>query len=176
MFDFLSVKKSVDDAAARMAVLRTELQELQSKRQNVHLAPAAKDDVKAMVSRWVREGAGTHAATIRETVANMARNPSAMANHIDRAKQLASLGGARTPLGELPAQEFGQAICLIFGKQIDEAILREIDAMEWPVNAVPQAKRTEMVAALDEKIVANETEQADIVNKAAEVGLRLNLE
>lgn len=177
MFDFSAVKRSVENLEARITTLRNEMTDLQQKRQQAHLAPAAKEDVKAMVGVWVRTGGSTHAATVQETIEALSRNPHAMALHLDRAKQLASFGAASPAhLGASDPREIGQALCFVFGRQIEEALVRVIDAMEWPANALPQAKRIEQVTFFDARIVANETEQQEIINKAAEVGLRLNLE
>lgn len=177
MFDFSAVKRSVQGLEARMGSLRTEMADLQNKRQATHLAPAAREDVKALVVGWVRGGGGAHAATIQETIELMSRNPQAMATYQDRVKQLVSFGAAASAhAGDVDQREIGRALCFVFGKQIEDAVTRAIDAMEWPANALSQAKRSEEVAALDARILALETEQNEIINKAQEIGLRLNLE
>ena len=47
MFDFLSIRKLIQGATARLLQVRTEIETLRRERDAVLYAPAAKSDVKA---------------------------------------------------------------------------------------------------------------------------------
>lgn len=173
IFDFAAVKRSVQGLEERLKSLRDEIEELQKKRQAAHYAPAAREDIKAMVRSWVRDSGEGYLQSFQEAIAAMARNPVAM-DKPERAKQLASFGASGLAYGEgADPRVFGQAICALFGGPIVDALAKAVDSMDWPANALTTEQRRKEIATLDSRIAKLQEEESDIVNKAAEVGINL---
>ncbi len=173
IFDFAAVKRSVQGLEARLASLRTEIRALQQKREAAHYAPASRDDVKAMVASWIKGAGDDYTKTLQESIEQMARTPSAMANPF-RVKQLASFGDAALPYhAEADPREIGLAMCGLFGKPIHEALMKTIDAMDWPAHAKTSAQRAKEIEELDARITKLQVEEREIVGNASEVGINL---
>lgn len=173
IFDFAAVKRSVLGLEERLKSLRDEIEQLQKKRQTTHYAPPARDDIKAMVRSWVRDSGDGYLKSFQDAIEAMSRNPVSMGNSA-RAKQLASFGATGLSYGaEADPREFGQAICALFGGSIVEALIKAVDAMEWPANALTAEQRRKDIDSLDSRIAKLQDEERDIVSKAAEVGINL---
>lgn len=171
-FDFSAIKKSVQSAESRLADLRKEIEDLQRKREAVRYAPCSRDEVKSLVSGWVKGNGAAYLDTLKSTVEQFARNPSSMASP-HRLKQLAGLGGDGPSGIEADSRELGQALCALLGPQINGALMSAIDALDWPDTAVSSADRQVQINALDERIAKLHAEETEIVSKAREAGINL---
>lgn len=172
-FDFSAIKKSVQSAEARLADLRKEIEGLQRKREAVRYAPCSRDEVKSLVSGWVKGNGAAYLDTLKSTVEQFARNPSSMASP-HRLKQLTSLGGGDGAASiDADPRELGQALCALLGPQINGALMGAIDALDWPDAAVSSADRQVQINALDERIAKLQAEETEIVSKAREAGINL---
>jgi hypothetical protein len=173
-FDFSAVKRAFQGLESRLSSIRSEVAELQIKRDATNNAPLAKEDVKAMCSGWISATRTSFMTELSDSVERMSRSPAALAN-AGRARQLVALGGVADKFSgdAIEAQDLGRTICAFFGSTIQAAVEKHIDAMEWPAHAVSNARRASEVASLDERIVRLQQEEQEIINKAAEVGLHL---
>lgn len=173
LFDFSAIKKSVQGAESRLKDLRKEIEELQRKREAFNYAPASKDEIKGLVSGWVKNTGAVYMETLRSTVEKFSSNPHNMGSP-QRIKQLIGLGGSDFSTGiDADPREFGQALFALLGPQINSALLSAIDGMDWPDNAVSSADRQTHVNALDERIIKLQAEETEIVEKAREIGINL---
>lgn len=173
IFDFAAVKRSVQGLEERLDSLREETEQLRKKLQAAHYAPTARDDIKVMVRSWVRDSGAGYLKSFQDAIEAMSRNPVAMGNPA-RAKQLASFGAAGLSYGaEADPREFGQAMCALFGGTIADALVKAVDAMEWPANALTAEQRRKEIETLDSRIAKLRGEEAEILSKAAEAGINL---
>lgn len=173
IFDFASVKRSVQSMEERLSALREEIEVLRRERVLIDSAPVAKEDVKAVVSKWIRDSGEAYTSHLKAAVADMARTPTAFSNQ-GRLKQLAGLGAQGLQNGgEVDSQAIGQALCAVFGTTVNQAIGQVIDAMEWPSNALTSQKRNSALESINERIFKLEGEAEELINKASELGIRL---
>ncbi|MDO9032872.1 MAG: hypothetical protein Q7V09_20790 [Hydrogenophaga sp.] len=172
-FDFASVKRSVQSLEERLGALKKDINELKRKRTLVEAAPVAKEDVKALLSKWVNESGDAYVGALATSVADIARTTSAFTNQ-SRLKQLASFGALGYSDGIKPDhQALGQSLCAVFGGVISETLNKVVDAMEWPEGALTARQRNEAVEGFNDQIFKLETEAQDIINKASELGIHL---
>lgn len=173
IFDFALVKRSVQGLEEKLKSLRGQISALQQERQSVHAAPVAKEEVKALIGQWIGDAGKDYSAAFCAGVEAMSKNPSAFSRS-NLVQRLASFGALGVMYGEEPsAQELGRGLCAMFGASIKDSLIKSIDAMQWPTNALTHAQREKQLAQLDGKIADLEREAIDIINKAAEVGINL---
>lgn len=173
IFDFASVKRSVQSMEDRLRSLRADIETLNRERILIEGAPVAKEDVKAVVSKWIRESGQAYTSELTAAVADLARTTSAFSQH-GRMRQLSSFGALGFQNGaEADSQAIGQALCAVFGGAITQTIGQVIDAMEWPANAMTSEKRNSALESINDRIFKLEGEAEELINKAAELGIRL---
>lgn len=172
-FDFSAIKKSLQSLESRLSDLRAEKFELHKKREAIRYAPAAKDDVKQHVAKWVTDAGAAFTQDLFICAKQFAQSP-----HIrdgGRLQSLTTLNGAPSSRRDDTnnPQEFGQAMCALLGPLLIESFMKSIDAMEWPQNAIPLANRTGEMEALYKQIEKLEKEENEILTKAQDAGLNL---
>lgn len=171
-FDFSAIKKSLQSLESRLRDLRNEKLELQKQREAIQYAPASKEDVKSHVARWLAATGSTYTETLFDSAQKFARSP-----HIPNAGRLQSLTTFSGSLGlrddMTDPHELGQALCALLGPVLNDALMKSIDAMTWPDNAVPLANRAAQIKALADRIGKLQNEENEIINKAQETGLNL---
>lgn len=171
-FDFAAVKKSVQSLSARLTSLRTELETLQRQREAIHYAPASKDDVKARVSHLVKQAGIPYIESLGVGIAQFARSPhTPQMGGVQSLITLNGLANANDPAGD--PQAIGQALCALMGPSLLDALLKNIDAMPWPENALPLAGRSQQINELDTRIAKLQNEEQEIITKAQDVGITL---
>jgi hypothetical protein len=172
-FDFSAIKKSLQSLESRLSDLRAEKFELRKKREAIQYAPASKEDVKQRVAKWVTDAGAAFTQDLFIGAKQFAQSP-----HMRDAGRLQSLAtfngapGSRLDDTNNP-KELGQAMCALLGPLLIESLMKSIDAMEWPQNAIPLANRTEEMEALDKQIGKLQKEESDIITKAKDAGINL---
>lgn len=174
--DFKSLRKSVDSLEKRLQGIRTEVEELRRQRERVLHAPVHKDDLKALLGNWLAASGERYQQSLRETLTKFVRNPRNMTQHdLD---QIMSLSGALQPFAgdtaRIGPKDIDQALCGLFAPILKDALMKEIDSMEWSPNAITTAERTATVAKLTEQIDQLDRDTATLINEAEEAGIHWN--
>ena len=171
--DFSAVKRAFQGMEARLASIRTEVQQLQTRREAIRHAPAHREDVKTLVKTWVAEASSRFTGELQDGVEKLARNPTSMSKP-DEVKHLVTLGALGRPsyTGQEPL-ELGAILCAVLGPTIQQAAIQAIDAMEWPETAIPAARRQSELEALDTRIEKLLADEREIIEKARDAGLNL---
>lgn len=172
-FDFSAIKKSLQSLDSRLKDLRNEKLTLQKQREAVQYAPASKEDVKLHVEKWVKDAGRSYTAKLFDSAKQFARSPRTP--NAGNFQSLATLSGAPGVLDDMTTpHDLGQAMCALLGPVLNDALMKSIDAMDWPDNALPLANRAKQIEGLDERISTLQNEEAEIITKAREAGLNLD--
>lgn len=135
MFDFLSIKKTVESLQKQHDELCSELRGVESKITQTRHAPVNKADLSEIVGAWVDKSAHGFAAAVSAHVQKNFRNGSAVP------KNIGFFALAQDSAGELDAGAMDGVMCAVFGNQIKAAIVSSIDGMDWPGEGLPAGKR-----------------------------------
>lgn len=167
MFDFLSIKKTVESLQKQHDELCSELQSVESKITQTRQAPVNKADLSEIVAAWVDKSAQGFPVAVSAHMAKHYRTGSAVAANVG----FFSL--VKDSADGLNAGAMDGVMCAVFGNQIKAAIVSSIDGMDWPGEGLPVAKRELEIQRL-EKIAQKIRSNIDnILQGAHEAGVTL---
>lgn len=174
--NFKSLRKEVESLEKRLQAMRADVEELRRQRERVQHAPVHKDDLKALLGNWLAASGERYQQSLRETLAKFVRSPRYMTQHdLD---QTMSLSGALQPFAgdtaRISPKDIDQALCGLFAPMLKDALMKEIDSMEWSPNAITTAERTVTVAQLTTQIDQLDQDIATLINEAEEAGIHWN--
>jgi hypothetical protein len=166
MFDFLGLKKSIDGLTGQLAGLRSQAESLKREREELHLAPATKEDVIAAFCARIDEVGASYPADLQRA-----------AGVYFAGRELASL--KTQGLGFLlPQANYGMnsaammsGLAFLLRDDLKAGITRAINALDWPAGAVNLAERSKRLSKLDSEIAKLEKEEADLRDHAAKAGI-----
>lgn len=178
MFDFLSLKKTLSSFSSELGDLRTQIESHQRQIEDIVNAPATREDVKAMVTRWAAGKSGEYVKRLQFNLHEFICHPKNLQNEAAVESRMTLFGKSRQQgaLGMFPGPELeDMAICCLMGPAVVAAMHAAIDAMQdWPEGAVPFAGRDKAISDLDNKLAALVKKEASLVSSAEEAGVRLN--
>lgn len=169
-FDFLGLKKSISQVQDRLDQVRLEKSSLHNQMSNLRYAPAGPADIKAAVTQWVEESAQAYWSEFRASVTAAAKE-SVPTKGVSL-KPLATLGahGGRETVA-MSREQMGQALCAMLAPHILNVLCEQIDAMQWPANAVAIADRDGEMSRLNGLYAQLSKEEEALVKSAHEAGL-----
>ncbi|TWO71908.1 hypothetical protein FN976_07915 [Caenimonas sedimenti] len=165
MFNFDQAKKTRIDIEAKIVSLTTDLQACRAERQAIFGGPAARADVKAMLSKWIDAKAAAFPGALRGRLASFIQTPSTLLNE-------------RLVRQEIALPDVDTVLCAALGDQLKVALAKAVDEIvEWPVGppGLPLAQRGAAVDKVDEKIAALDAERNDLIERARDAGLMLDV-
>lgn len=171
MFDFSSLKKSVQSVADQVKQLRKRIEDLKRQREDIETAPAAKSDIKALVEAWVQSKAVQHQKALRAMLDPFVRKP-AKADDVGHVNQYMTLLGAVSGQNQIAdTRSMDAVICGLFGPQILQGLSRSLDALDWPNEGLPMVQRRVALEKLDEEIAALTEEEQALTESARLAGV-----
>lgn len=174
-FDFSAVRRLVQGTESRLASIRTEVQQLQTRREAVRHAAASREDVKSLVAGWIASNSNRFTGQVQEAVERMARNPTAMGKGSEL-RRLVTFGAAdpafAAGFGEEPA-DLAPVLSALFGPTMLASVSAAIDGMPWPETALSAGQRENELATLDTKLEKLLEEERALVDNARAAGLHL---
>ena len=167
MFDFLSIRKTVDSVREQYMKLQTELNRVQSEILSTRCAAPHRQEWHDAAKSWVDESAAKFAPAVSARITNKyTTGPSS-------AFKLGSFGITTRESGDANPGHMDALMCAIFGSQIKKAIFDVIEKMPWENEGLPPIER----AAKLEKLRAEEkeilTRRADLVKSAETAGIEI---
>lgn len=174
MFDFLAVKKTVQDLAGKARSLKEKIEQLKKQREDIATAPAAKSDIKAQITQAVEERAKQYEKHFRRQMDRFVRAPARVT---DPAQLRQDLLLAITPdngqMASFYTAETGMSA--IFKRLMLEGLHAQVDAMDWPEQGLPAAERANAIHELDESIAKLETELRELLGSARSAGISIDV-
>jgi hypothetical protein len=172
-FDFLGLKKSIAQIQQRLEKVRLEQASIQNQIHSIQYAPTGADDIKNIVSKWVEESSNAYWAGFRASVQTAAKE--SVPTKGLTLKPLATFGAQiREQSLQMPTQQMGEAICAMFAPHILAMLHQQIDAIEWPENAIPISERAGKMEQLQKALSKLMEEEADLVQSARDAGLNVD--
>lgn len=165
--------KLSQDVGERRAELRARIDKLQTERLQVQSAPLARSDVLTIVDRWLARAAAEYEADLRAGLGPLVRGAQRARSdaELDRAVRLFGAGAA---FGQaVDAQQLDRALVGLLGDQVRAALVRTVEAMDWPSSALSLAERAAKLAKIDSEFVALTREEAELTESARAAGLKL---
>jgi len=165
--------KLSQDVGARRAELRARIDKLQAERSRVQSAPLARADVLAILDRWLARASSEYLADLRALLGPLIRGAQRTRSdaELDRAVRLFGAGAA---FGQaVDAQQLDRALVGLLGDQVRAALVRTVEAMDWPSNALSLAERAATLAELDRELDALMREEVELTESARAAGLKL---
>lgn len=176
LFDFKSIKQSLQGVASHVRQVRKEIEKLKREREDVAGAPASREDVKKMARAWMDVRAAEYQDRLQVTMGEAIKQASSSRPEDGVGPQAMTLVGAWHQIGGVvpgPAAVDG-ALCAFFGPALADSVCKVIDQMKWPApEGLPLPERTKKLANLDEKIAALVAEEMDLVSSARSAGITL---
>ncbi len=165
LFDFQMLARSVTGLTHQVKQLRGEIETLQQQREDMATAAPAREEVKAMIRQWIDSRQGEFNKAMQITFGRF-KHPGWLDSDEDVSRHVTVLG-VRQMLDAVPGTgSMDDVMCGLFGPQILQAFSAGIDAMPWPGEGLPRAKRKVELERLDQKI-ADLIEQADVLRRKA---------
>jgi outer membrane murein-binding lipoprotein Lpp len=173
MFDFLSIKKSVQDLAQQVSQLKQKIEALKRAREDLATAPAARVDIKATVSALLEERAATYAKGFRRQMDAFVRKPDRIGAPGALRQEL--LMGIPTEAGQISnlfTLEMG--LSALLKDAIHNGLMAQIDAMEWPEQGLPMAERKLALEKMDADISTLESDLNALNQAARSAGISID--
>lgn len=173
MFDFLSIKKSVQDLSKQVSELKGKIETLKRKREDVATAPAALVDIKARVAALLEERAAVYSKGFRRQMDVFARNP----------ERIAAAGAMKQDLMMSMPPEAGQmasvftlemGLSALLKDGILNGLMAQIDAMDWPDQGLPFAERVQALGKIDAEIAQLEYDLSTLNQAARSAGISID--
>ena len=174
MIDFSIFSKSLKDFAADVHGLRSEIEALERKREDVLYAPANRDDVAAAMQAWVTRSKAAYNARLTMTLKRIAQSAEGTSkpSEIDAIMKSSALTGSG--LNPVLPFEADQALAAIFGDQLMESMQATIAATTWPEGeGIPFTQRATEVAKIDAQLEKLRAKHARLIADAAKAGLQV---
>lgn len=179
MFDFLSIKKTVSDAAGRLKELQTEGNNLRGQLATLDGASVAKSDFVPAINRWVDEMGDGFSQSVRLSLADLVQSPRDVANaksfnNLLSRRMSGVLGSSITERRGDDTDSFVQMrmLCALFGPQIKKVLAKAVDEMSWD-EGLPLADRPAARDRISSGLKRINAEVNDLRAAAAEAGVKI---
>lgn len=141
MFDFLTLKNTVQSVTQKRDELLTQIREGEASLTQIRNAPTNKSDLTDIVSRWVDASAANLQNIVTPNITKKFR--------IGTSLQLQGIPPKRGVFellddvnSQLSPDTLGALMCAAFGPQIKEAIGTAIKGMDWTGEGFPRLRET----------------------------------
>lgn len=168
MFDFLTIKKSIDVIVNKHQALCAEIDAAESEIASTRHAHANRKDVIKTVEQWVNGSSVKFTSAVAEFMSGNRYAGGQVAPYAGGFFGL--LGGE--PSGSM-VPNMDACMCALFGEQIKRAIVAEIEAMPWPEEGLTTAERATKIARLGTRVTELKKEVKEIQARAFEAGIDL---
>lgn len=173
MFDFLSLKTSINTIRERHSALWAQIQLVKNEIVSVHGAPPSRSDIVLSIDQWIKSSAQGF--------------DEAVAANVKKGLDFGQLEGSGFKPGFLgllattgrgpTVQEMDGVLFKVFGHEIRNHIVSVVENMEWPSNyakpGLPRAERVKKLEELSQKELNLRKELAKIVKDATDAGIDL---
>lgn len=170
MFEFLGLKKAVGELAAERNKLKSSIEALQRRREELAFMPAHKDDVIEMLEKWIDAEKVKYPKTLEASLAPYFRKPLDATEVYPRGVELltASPANIACTFNLLQAN-----MLFFFGDQIKEGLRKAVYQMTPSANVPRLAERTKEIEKLDKEIAQLQEQERKIIEEAHAVGIRI---
>lgn len=168
IFNFSTLRKSLQDFSAQVHSLRADIERLQRQREDVLSAPAAKADVKAIFNDWFVQREKDFTEMWSGHLTGVFRKPGNFKDPARAAQHLAVFAVQRNANNGADLKSMDIALCALFGAALKPQLWKMIDAVDLPNEGLPLAERARKIEDLDAQLDRLKAEEAELVQAAAQ--------
>jgi hypothetical protein len=169
VFDFLSIKNSVEAIRERYHALDRELQALRSEVIAVRDARINRADIAVLVGEWIKR----KAAGFDEAVLARAQRQLQGSGAAHTIFNVGFVGLASADPDSPDAKGMDTVMCAVFGSDIYTHMLRALQDMHWPDEGLRSADRTKKLGQLADREKTVRADMEKIIKDAADAGIDL---
>lgn len=170
LFDFALIRRFGANLEQQIRKMEAELEQLRRQREAAIYAPASKEDLKTMLSSWVKSSGDKHRAALSEALTKFVRHPRNMSPKT--LAEIVGITGVSQPLGDaVVPRDVDQALCALFGPLLNQALLEHVDSMVWPEGSLTSAQRAADAEKLSGQIDKLQLEVNDLIQSAEDAGI-----
>ena len=166
------IKKNVDSLQDEVDSENKALREAEAQRLKLINAPVPKDDLKLVVRQVVDNASRGFNEGLRAALLPFLHEGAALQQpaRVDTLG-VAGLGRRRDETTSL--RQVDQLLCGLFGAQVTDALIKAVDAMDWPNDGLPYAQRAAALAKVDGDIFKIRARIRALYEQAESVGVSL---
>lgn len=157
-------------ASETLAQLQGDIAQVQQRRAALVMAPAARQDVEAMVTQWVSDNARAFEKEAAERLGRFAGDARAMENP-RLIEAFVTLVGTE----DATPASVNRALCAAMPKQVAAALVASLSRITWPENPVLQADRRAQIEALDRREAELQEQLHTLLETINQAGVNLHL-
>ena len=167
-FDFLKIKKTVNDLQSHIGKVRNEIRDLQAEREKIAKAPATREDVKSFLFSRIENKGSDYSRTFNDLAINLAMRP-------DRLNRTADTPVMTVTRGDMAATPYTieGAVCAFLDGVLRQGIAAAIDAAPWPADSMPIAERQRQLGAAALGADETDTDDGEILRHANDSGISI---
>lgn len=174
LFDFLSLKKSVNAFAGQIKTLSRQIEQLKRERENIVTAPPALQDVVGAYERELDARRKSFRDGLARKIDYFQGQPGQLENPLPLGSS-SLLALAHENYSIAPFQVLENGLAVVLGDQILRALTIELEALDWSKAGLPWAERRKRIADMDAQIERLEKELADLRTSAQEAGIIIDI-
>lgn len=167
-FDFIKIKKSVDDLQSHVRQLRAEQERLQAERDRIAKAPATREDVAAFLSKQIDKKSADYLRVFHGLLSDLATRPDRL-DKLVGTNVLTATSQSMTPT----AFTVESAVSAFLGETMKRSLAAIIEGAPWPADAIPLEKRKRRLDELDATLAKLSEEENEILRHANLSGLAI---
>lgn len=169
MFDFLSIKKSVEAIRASHLKLDADLQAVKREIQAVREAPIHRSEIVGLIDQWIaRSAAGFDQAVASKIKARFVGRPSSSGPF-----NLGFMDLCAQDVDRPDAAAMDAVMCRVFGASIRNHVVSVVESMDFPGEGLRTAERAAKLAELAEREKKIRQELIQIIKSAEDAGIEL---
>lgn len=154
--------------------LRTQIDDLQRRREQILRAPATGADLMRAIDSWIESRAAAFEAGSRAQVEQLAREPQVLTTPTAIAARLRLVAAGKARGEPVDVASLDDALCWLLGPQLRDAFAGAIDRMDVAGEPVALDARPGLVAEIDRKLDGLLREAAELEEQAAQAGIRID--
>ena len=140
MFDFLSIKKSVEAISKEYRTLKSELDAVRAEIPSIDRAPTNKKDICELAVNWVEKSKSSFAPALVDFMRNVFVDGGAVPF------DFGIFSAMKNESGNVTVGAMDQAMCSLFPAEVTRALCDAINKMDWPNEGLPRAERAAKLA------------------------------
>lgn len=170
MFNFNSLKQSVDALVQQVRDIRKQIADLQNRREKVEKAPPSRGDFKVAFDKFLDGQEAKWLQSLASSFEFFHRHPGRLVDGDALNSHMTLFGVARHTKDVDQTRGFDGLFAALVPTMREELHAR-IDALPWPADSLPLAGRDKAIEDIDQQLEDLMTKEAELVTAAARAGV-----
>lgn len=170
MFDFLTIKKPLDELASRHGDMQKSIQAKREGLTHLRTSSAPMIDVIDHLNKLIDEAAGEYDSALQGVISRLNDDPA----NFENTHGVSVLNVPPHPGAAPTVRSFESALLALFRDDIKAALRKRIEALPQPKDVGPRvADRPALIAKCQQELAGLEKDLSEFRRKAAESGVSI---